>query len=195
MTVTERAIQPKPVSMPVESGNNTIQSVNEIEIRFNTIEGGCRVDTNVKNMIMFKEGISFKYDPANEEDRPSRSVTMKKNYKFDDPDLVRDINTMSLEKSRHENQFITLKDYEELSPKLAILYDKRSYFKMYVDLIAEENAVLSLVLIKSLTNPLWVRMMFFMLNLSLAFALNAIFFTDEYIDKRSSNVEENVNFL
>lgn len=81
-------------------------------------------------------------------------------------------------------KFITAKDYEELNPYEAIIYDRRSFLTLFFDRLIEENILMNLFFCDSLMQPLWIRLGFFYFNLSLTFAFNAFFFSDDYIDAR-----------
>ena len=94
-------------------------------------------------------------------------------------------------KNDHNNKlvfklkFITLKDYNELNPYDAIIYDKRNFLELFFDKLKEENLLVNLLFYNSILEPLWIRMIFFYFNLSLMFALSAFFFSDDYIDSRA----------
>ena len=100
---------------------------------------------------------------------------------------------MELKKKKNDNnnklvfkiKFITMKDYEELNPYDAILYDKRSFFILFFDKLKEENALINLFFYTSIFEPLWIRFIFFYFSLSLNFALSAFFFSDDIIDARA----------
>ncbi len=80
--------------------------------------------------------------------------------------------------------FKTLKDYEELTPKNARLYDKRRFFKLLWDNLKEDHSLVNLIFKISIVEPLWKRIIGFWFELSLMICLNSIFFTDDLIDKR-----------
>ena len=109
---------------------------------------------------------------------------------------------MKKKKNEHNNKlvfkvkFICLKDYDELNPYDAIIYDKRSFIDLFLDILKQENVLFNLFFYDSILNPLWIRFIFFYFNLSLNFALSAFFFSDDYIDSRALlPPSETVNYL
>jgi len=87
-------------------------------------------------------------------------------------------------------KFITLKDYNELNPYEAIKYDKRSFLILFFNNLTNENVMFNLLFYNSLLEPLWIRIIMFYFNLSLMFAASAFFFSDDFIDARSSLSEK-----
>ena len=75
-------------------------------------------------------------------------------------------------------------DYNQLSPFDAVMYDKRSFFKLYIDDLRENHIILTIFLKNSLLYPKWIRIIWLLYNISLTFFLNGLLFTDGYIDNR-----------
>jgi len=90
---------------------------------------------------------------------------------------------------KHPDHSPTLKDYEELSPFNAVLCDKRPFKQMFLDNLTDEHVVFELIWRVSILNPLWIRILFFFFNLSINFAMNALFFSDDLIDERTESPE------
>jgi hypothetical protein len=90
---------------------------------------------------------------------------------------------------RHPDHAATLRDYEELSPFDAVLCDKRPFKQMFLDNLTDEHVVVELIWRVSILNPLWIRILYFFFNLSINFAMNALFFSDALIDKRTESSE------
>ena len=87
-------------------------------------------------------------------------------------------------------KFITPKDYDELNPYESMIYDKRSFFVMFFDKLKEDNILFNLLFHYSILEPLWIRLVLFYFNLSLMFALSALFFSDDFIDARADLPKE-----
>jgi len=83
-------------------------------------------------------------------------------------------------------KFFTNKDYEILNPYDAIIYDKRNFFELLFTFLIEENVLINLLFCESILEPLWLRLVFFYFDLSINFAMSALFFSDDYIDERST---------
>jgi len=94
------------------------------------------------------------------------------------------------EKLVFKMKFITLKDYDKLNPYDAIKYDKRSFLTLFWDHLRNDNVLFNLFFYRSVVDPLWIRMILFYFNLCLMYAASAFFFSDDYIDARSSLSEE-----
>jgi len=75
-------------------------------------------------------------------------------------------------------------------------YDKRSFCEFFVENIFKYHVILSLFQ-KSLIIPIEIRVLRLFLQISLNFTMNAIFFSDEYIQARGGNIydKEKSGFL
>jgi hypothetical protein len=81
---------------------------------------------------------------------------------------------------------ISQKDYESLAPE-DLFYDKRTSGKVYTDLLIQEHSLISLVFKRSLFNPLFIRLVRFVLEINLHFGFNAMLFSDRFIEARITN--------
>ncbi len=77
----------------------------------------------------------------------------------------------------------TDKDIRSLSEEDALKYDKRTLCEYYSGDIKNNHVVLSLFFKKSMIEPLPLRVYQFFFELSLNFALNALVYTDTYIER------------
>jgi len=84
----------------------------------------------------------------------------------------------------------TFRDFDCLNPLEAIRFDKRPFVWIFWSILVKENPVLNLVFYESILEPLWIRCINFYFSLSLLFFMNALFFTDDEIDKRSDQPKE-----
>jgi len=90
----------------------------------------------------------------------------------------------------HQNlkdEFIspTKRDYQSLSLYDDIQYDKRSFCQIFKDNLIDMHIVLEIFLKVSIFNPVWKRVLKFLLYLSLLLFLNSLLFTDDLIDNRT----------
>jgi hypothetical protein len=88
-----------------------------------------------------------------------------------------------IENSRHK---ITIKDYKQLTIYELALYDRRKFWILYWDLLIEDHILLNVIFKRSIMDPLWIRLIYLVFNLSIMFALNALFFSDDLIDIRAT---------
>jgi hypothetical protein len=84
----------------------------------------------------------------------------------------------------------TFRDFDSLNPLEAIKFDKRPFVWVFWCILVKENPILNLVFYESILEPLWIRCINFYFSLSLLFFMNALFFTDDEIDKRSDQPKE-----
>jgi hypothetical protein len=92
------------------------------------------------------------------------------------------------------NSPITIGDYEQLGPLDIIRYDKRSFCKYLSDKLIMDHTIVSLIFKKSLFDPLYIRILKLVFQVSLQFCANALLFTDDYIDARALD-QQKVNNL
>ena len=67
-------------------------------------------------------------------------------------------------------------DYEE-----AIIYDKRSYLRMYWAYLVDTQIILGTFCTDNYLNLLIIKLSFFICTFQISFFLNAFFYSDEYI--------------
>jgi hypothetical protein len=82
---------------------------------------------------------------------------------------------------------ITIPDYHSLTLAESIKYDKRTFKTYLIDNIIEEHRLLSLIFKRSLFYPVFIRMNELIFELSLSFSMNALLFSDQYVDARASS--------
>jgi hypothetical protein len=132
-------------------------------------------------------------------------ITLKENKAEDDTESNRERNTSrvfnnyinvttvnqhggeSLEEAN--NNEYTIHDYEELSNKERLIYDKRSCKEIFRDELILHNSIISLSLKRSFYDPFFIRLLNFTFMLIMQFSLSALVFTDRSLDNRlkSSN--------
>jgi hypothetical protein len=84
--------------------------------------------------------------------------------------------------SIYKGHLITLKDYENLTPGEFLKYDHRRFLTYVLDNIKEDHSLLTVFLKYSLMDPVYIRSINLVTKLSMNFALNAMIFSDSYID-------------
>ena len=84
-----------------------------------------------------------------------------------------------------KSKFKNMNDQElnSLIYKLAIKYDKRTYFQYYWSLLKKKQLILFTFLPSNDYNLLTLKISLFLLSFSLYFTINAFFFTDETMNK------------
>jgi len=83
------------------------------------------------------------------------------------------------------SNIITLKDYDRMKIDDLLVYDKRGFVKFYWDCILTRHDFLRAFIFKTALKPFYIRIILFFLQISVAFALNAIFYSDSYISEKN----------
>lgn len=86
------------------------------------------------------------------------------------------------------SNMITLKDFDIMDVNDLLLFDKRSFLKFYWDSILTRHDFLRAFIYKTALKPFYIRIILFFLQISVAFALNAIFYSDSYISEKNKVV-------
>ena len=73
-------------------------------------------------------------------------------------------------------------DYEE-----ALIYDKRSYFKMYWEFLVDSQIILGTFCTDNHLDLFIIKLSFFICTFQISFFLNALFYSDEYISDAYHN--------
>ncbi len=92
--------------------------------------------------------------------------------------------------ARNKNHTLTIRDYEELNPKEAKIYDKRSFICLFKTHLLNDHILLNLIFKRSILEPLWLRVVYFIFEVTIVLFVNGIFFTDDLIDERSNHTQE-----
>lgn len=93
----------------------------------------------------------------------------------------------------------TLKDYDSLSLEEQLKLDSRKSKDYFIEHLKYNHQILSLIYKKSLIDPLFLRYTLLLFAYSNEFTLNSLFFTDSYIDIRTTIViqfkSSSLNFI
>jgi hypothetical protein len=133
--------------------------------------GECRVDNNHENILQLRENIYSERNELHLESLESKTTNKEQT------------NVKS-------NSKISIPDYETLTPMDLLIYDKRSNWKYLEDILILEHPILSIIIKRSLTDPLFLRIFKFLFSLIILFGMNALTYTDSYIDMAQSNVDK-----
>jgi hypothetical protein len=79
----------------------------------------------------------------------------------------------------------TNRDYQLMTVDESLLYDKRTFLEYYFKVLIRTHLIIRAFYYKSIIVPQFIRIIAFFLSVSLYFALNAIFYTDDFIVARS----------
>ena len=95
---------------------------------------------------------------------------------------------------REENAgVISLNDYDKLSYEDWIIYDTRSFWRYFVDMLYSHHIIFSMFR-RSLVTPFYIRAFLFTFVVTSEFGFNAFFYFDNYIyDKGIADKESRVS--
>jgi hypothetical protein len=168
------------------------------------------VDDDIKNYIMFKQKLDSSYNSSqkheneneinldltkfNKDKVKERGITpiLSPIEKLSVLCQLKNYAILNSKKSstnpyiNNPNHQITIKDYQELTIYELAFYDKRTFWLLYWDLLMEDHILLNVIFKRSIMDPLWIRLIYIVFNLSIMFALNALFFSDDLIDIRAT---------
>ena len=78
-------------------------------------------------------------------------------------------------------------DLQDMDYELAIICDKRSYFRMYWAFLVDAQIILGTFCTGNYLNLFVIKFSFFIFTFQICFFLNAFFYTDEYISNAYHN--------
>ena len=81
----------------------------------------------------------------------------------------------------------TDEDLQDMEYEKAIIYDKRSYLRMYWTFLIDTQIILGTFCTESYLNLFVIKLSFFICTFQISFFLNAFFYTDEYISDAYHN--------
>jgi len=165
-----------------EKSKNISSKVNNKIDKFEANINEIKKDSDInKEYVKDKINVDLKIKPTN---------NIVKNAKNSDEINIKDINI-----NVHSKR--TYLDYEK-EPNQRFngkITDTRSHFTYYLLFLKNEHIMFAPFFKTSLANPTWVRFTYLIMNWALLFTLNAMMFSDEYIDIRVQfNTEERNKF-
>ena len=96
-----------------------------------------------------------------------------------------------INKSKNNNDIIYLSktndNLQELSYEEALIYDKRSFIKMYFSFLEDSQIILNTFLSKNYLDLLVIKLSFLIFTFQMSFFLNALFYTEDYISEAYHN--------
>jgi hypothetical protein len=168
----------------VSGQNNSGYPRNHIELKSNESFGPPQISNrpdvknvvheDIKNYILYRKD-DVNYERINNSETFDKSVNKIKKKEYD-----------KLKKFKEP----TMKDYDELDPDIAIQLDKRPFFRLFFDFLVSENSLFELIFKRSIIEPLWIRIVMFIYNLSIMFAMSALLYSDDMVDSKSDKDPE-----
>ena len=101
------------------------------------------------------------------------------------------LETKDGKKSNNKKSNLTLyrtdEDLQDLDYELAIIYDKRSYLRMYWSFLVDTQIIFGTFCTDNYLNLFVIKISFLICTFQINFFLNAFFYTDEYISNAYHN--------
>jgi hypothetical protein len=88
------------------------------------------------------------------------------------------------------SRVITINDYFALAPIDSLIYDKRTTLQYIKDNMILQHPIVSLIFKRSFIDPLFLRILQQTFGLTLKFGINAMLYTDGYLDARTDSEVE-----
>jgi len=88
-----------------------------------------------------------------------------------------------VQKLKNRFQGFTQKDIDCLDDDDKLKYDKRTFREYFKDILYNDHAIINLFAKKSIMDPLVLRVAQLLFALSLFFSLNAIFYSEDYLEE------------
>jgi hypothetical protein len=159
----------------VEKKNTSIQGIADIQTDRPMVE----TDNNVLQL------------------RNNRDVSEvdRANFKINNFIIQKEVGVITSEKPENKHNGLRIKtisvpDYDELSARELIKFDKRTTLVYFRDLLIIDHSIISIIFKTSLKDPLFIRVLQLVFILSMQFAVNAMLYTDGLIDKRATEQED-----
>ena len=90
-------------------------------------------------------------------------------------------------KKKSKKIFHSIYDLQDIDYEEAILYDKRSYLKIYWGFLVDSQIILGTFCTDNNLDLFVIKLSFLICNFQISFFLNALFYTDEYISDAYHN--------
>ena len=189
---------------PPEILNDRNNLINSISLEnYENHEGNKNNKNKKKNKLnmqsvseneLLPKKIRFEDKENNEDIRHKKNIIKKRNKKrkkINNMETIgEDINekketikkTDKLSQTEFNNEELDEMDFEE-----AIIYDKRSFLKLYFASLIDSQIILSTFFTSNNLYLFLIKLSFFISNFQMNFFLNALFYTDEYISDAYHN--------
>lgn len=88
----------------------------------------------------------------------------------------------------------THRDYEDMTYDELLVHDKRTFCQYYYHTLKSDHMIIS-IFSKSLINPYFIKISTLLFSIVLESALNAVFFSDDYISKRKHTTTQTTSIF
>lgn len=176
------------ISRNIASNNNQINDGNFVNNLFGENRNIIREDQiHNQNEIQEHNYDNISNNQENDLNNPNNNNNIQANndYNTNREDIA---NFFHDDVLPHEPK--THADLANLPQILALKYDNRNFIEFFWDQFKEKQEILNLILIKSIKEPFFLRLIRLLFGISLDFAFNTYFFNDTDVDKQAEIKEK-----
>ena len=120
-------------------------------------------------------------------------INNNENKKFSD--IINNKDAQNIKQNNHNDNhkknskklFHTIYDLQDMDYEEAILYDKRSYMRIYWGFLEDSQIILRTFCTNNHLDLFVIKLSFLIFNFQISFFFNALFYTDEYISDAYHN--------
>ena len=126
----------------------------------------------------------------------SKKPNKNKNKFINKKNKLHNIETKNYKKNNNKNKFMkkeihllskTDEDLQDMEYEKAIIYDKRSFMRMYWSFLLESQIILGTFCTENYLYLFVIKLSFLICTFQISFFLNSLFYTDEYISDAYHN--------
>ena len=180
--------------------NNLIHKRNleKISSNINVNQNKVRNSLLIKNKNIFSlnskikfQGVSLdtKNNNAKKILKPNNLYQKKKYNNINNAEIIKEKSAQKEQFDNNDNANLPKTDEElqDMDYEEAIIYDKRTYLKMYWSYLIDSQIILGTFFTDNKLNLFIIKLTFFISIFQISFFLNALFYTDEYISDAYHN--------
>ena len=180
-----------PIFTNINKKNNTIPKSNK-KMKLNNISEREEINTKNQNKDLIsenKENPDIKHAMKYQKEFEGKNIKLKKqNILSNNINIIETISERKEEINKLEiNLSQTDSDLQDMDYEEAIIYDKRSYIRMYWSFLVDSQIILGTFCTDNHLNLFIIKLSFFICTFQISFFLNALFYTDEYISDAYHN--------
>ena len=197
------------IKFPPKKNMNIDLNKNKMRVKTNSNESKAKLNIkSLNNNLFTKKNSSTKNNLKVPINNTTADMFKKTKNKLGN-DLLRSsvfssskINIKAKKKENNHNKYKNLNDQElnTLDYKLAIKYDKRTYFQYYCSLIKKKHIICFAFIPNNDYNVMALKISLLLISFSLYFTVNGFFFTDDtmhsiYVSEGATNIFNQISII
>ena len=181
----------KKVNFNNNKKNNKINSINNLFKKINNNNKKKKSNNKKRyyNLLNNKLNNFSSKRSIHSSKNPKSEVSSKKINLIQTININKSINNIKFETNKKKQIKLFYSNIQELDYKKAIIYDKRSYIKIYWGFLINSQIILETIFNNNKLDLFIIKLSFLVFTFQISFFLNAFFYTDEYISEAYHNNE------